>query len=281
MKKYLTLMMFLISINLQSQTNIEEFNPPTPKIILPPIIPYDSLTRIDFYNDGYDPIKFYQNNKYIGQKIFLTPNSDVVLWSKKKTKYYFNEIGKTFSPNYVMEKIYSGWSEAVSEPEAVSKNPLIETYVYYPAVSKINFNYNDKSLKITHNTSDSVSNRYFTISNFYYNKNIEYGVFNSTMDSILNIPKDDKSSASEELHFYEYEHNHISIVELIDGVSGDTVYSFDIDANKWISTGYYEKLKQLFEGKEIIFSKLSDFELISKKDNVIDIGKEFLCIGIK
>jgi hypothetical protein len=194
------------------------------------IQPYDSLNPIKIYK-GKDA---YQNKKYVGQKIFLNGVDKL---------YTLNITKSRLSDSKFARRIMDGSFPYLNK----YPNAEIWTCIYKPV--EIIKEYGGYMKYIDYQTSSVVLNRYFTITNFYdsINNIVKFKtvnqVFNTGVRNLYNHGRRDSIITE----FQEFKGN----FELIDDLTGDTVYVDDLDG--FISTAYFLKLKSLFENKSYIY----------------------------
>jgi len=287
MKHLISLLSFyLFASSLFSQiTTIEDAHTvKTPKKIIPIVYPYDSLSpiNIELYVSGdFNKDKFYQNRKYIGQKIFLPANNNNLILSKVRTIYRGSD-SKYF--DFVVP--YDGVG---------SRNFEIWTNVYKPIESGLDEN------EIQHATSENAFNRYYTITDIIldfdggYSEENEYQ--SKKQNEIVNLlylknwPKNVMYNEGQEKgqkNNKSGKYNQDLLIEMRDDISGDTLYMHSNE--DFISVGFFCKVKRMFDNKKILWynaidptmdhsATLTDF--ISQKEfNIDEIGSVFKCTSI-
>lgn len=194
------------------------------------ILPFDSLNPIKVYKKEDS----YQNKKFVGQKMFL---------NYEKKIYTLNITKSKLSDSKFANSIMDG-----SFPY-LNKYPKAElwTCIYKPV--EILDQYGGYKNYIDYQTNDSISKRYFTITNFYDSIN-DLAKF-KTVNQIFNTGiRNNYSHGRRDSIITEFQ-GFKAKFELVDDLNGDTVYVENLDG--FVSTGYFLKLKSIFENQSYIF----------------------------
>lgn len=262
---------FYYAISLSAQITVVDKNYTVTKTIKvePNVELYDSLSPIKLYS--WNSENYFRNKKYIGQKLFIPSNiDDPHLFSLYTTKYPLNI---SIYKNQISDKIYSEVWTNVYKPKEREKTSS-EDYL------KIDF--------IKHSSSDSVRNKYYTITDIIYLGSQSKSVKAQKLINVIWKPLiPDSVTYDRPCYYYQYRNDVFSttpdviMIELRDDISGDTLYIDGVGG--LISVGFFSKVKKLYEGKKFVWYSnghgLRDFitHVEFKED---EIGVKFKCSAI-
>lgn len=213
----------------------------TPSSII--ITQYDSLKPIEI--DENDTIQY---RKFIGQKIYILKSNNPV----KMYSYNFNEINcknMSYRPDFGGESDIKIWTNIYKPENKCYK----EEYTDWKNSSR---DYNNTRYGIKSSNLDSVTNRYYRIIDIInYNSNSNYY-------ADLATKVDQRISQNSRLNT----NNKISDIKktgsfvylLVNDLNKDTILyepsSFRFPhTSDYISVGFYEKIRQIYEGKNMVW----------------------------
>lgn len=194
------------------------------------ITPYDSLQPIKIVEG--DTIQYV---KYFGQDIYLLPTSNPI----NMYTYKFDTI------------------ECVNMSSYSKEHLKICTNVYKPERKC----YQNRAAFLASN-KDSVANRYYTIINIvkYDRESQKYKKQENRINKRISQNSDQEPNCQNKyvknIDYFAY--------ELVDKINNDTIlyepssYNRSFHTSDYITVGYYEKIKQIYEGKNMI-KYLSNF----------------------
>ena len=226
---------------------------------------YDSLQPIKIIDENNNYGQINENNKFIGQKIYLLPSSSPTL------------MFSTHCDSILCAKKYYSYGE--------NKNEKFKfwTNIYKPQNICSEDQFSQGKFKITSSIEDSLINRYYTIIDIYLYKSEKKSQFVNNTEFKIKMLQDSVVKCD-----FKDIRNLMSFAYVLkDDIRGDTVFYED---KNFISVGYYLKLKQLYEGKNLIWylgsynanagNELYDF-VSNKSHSKEEIGNKFYCSAIK
>jgi len=238
------------------------------------IVRYDSLQSIILMNDTL------QDSKFIGQKLFLPSTKEPITFYTT----HFDSI-ECENTNY-QECIFEGNVKVVRLWTNIFKPINKCSFEQYSAITNLK---ETGIFHINQSSSDTIKNRYYTIIEIYNDDK-----FKKISNEINN--------GIQKLHNEKEKVDGIisgsPTIKLKDDLNGDILfynlvgrnYSRSLEISEFISVGFYSKLKQIYEGKNMIWylkninyngwDHLTDF-LKNNSFTETEIGSKFKCTAIK
>lgn len=262
-----------------------------PKEKIETVIPYDSLYPIVMLQDTII------DKRIIGQKLFLPrTNNPIALYTSSFKRIHCETID--FEQNY----------------DGILKEVTLITNVYKPDNKCLKPRYSNETYKIKTSAIDSISNRYYRILDAFGWNSHGSKIVNKSIDIGMELTANHTDNSA----IIDIRKCTDVTLKLKDDISGDTVfynlsqgggkviyngitYSQTYSPTDFISVGYYSKLKQLYEGKNMVWylgsvhydSVWENREKISDSENKIidfinsteyskaEVGQNFKCTAIK
>lgn len=255
------------------------------------VIPYDSLYPIIMLQDTII------DKRIIGQKLFLPrTNNPIALYSCS------------------FKRIHCETTDYEQNYDGILKDVTLVTNVYKPYNKCLKPRYSNETYKIKTSAIDSISNRYYTILDAFGQNSHESKI----VDKSINIGLELSANQTDNSAIIDIRKCTDVTLKLKDDISGDTVfynlsegggkaiyngitYFRTYEPTDFISVRYYSKLKQLYEGKNMVWylgsihydstwetrEKISDSEnkiidiINSTEYSKAEVGQKFKCTAIK